>query len=151
MDSSAHQVGAQSTAPAKPPTRILVIDDDACVGAAIRAMLARRSCETGLASRASEGILALRQSHFDIVMVDIFIPGLSGLDAIEHIRRFSSMPIIAMSGFRLRRAADALDYLDMASRRGATLCMRKPFKAQQLIEAIEWSRGLAVAAKGSIN
>jgi len=124
--------------------RILVIDDDASVGAAIRTILGRRQCATVLASRAHAGILMLQSSRFDVVMVDIFMPGLSGLNTIEYIRRESSIPIIAMSGFRLRNLAGAVDYLGMAAQRGATLCMRKPFKPSQLIEAVESSIGSRV-------
>jgi CheY-like chemotaxis protein len=119
--------------------RVLVIDDDDCIGAAIQAILAGRRCETVHESRACAGIQRLEQSAFDVVLIDIFLKGLSGLDAIEYIRRGSSIPIIAMSGFRLRSSVDAVDYLAMAALRGATLCMRKPFKSMQLIEAIERS------------
>jgi CheY-like chemotaxis protein len=77
------------------------------------------------------------------------MPGLCGLDTIEHVRRGSSIPIIAMSGFRLKNSADSLDYLGMAARRGATLCIRKPFKPAQLIEAIEWSQSLPAPIEGS--
>ena len=117
--------------------RVLVIDDDDCIGAAIQAILAGRRCETVHESRACAGIQRLEQSAFDVVMIDIFLKGLSGLDAIEYIRRGSSIPIIAMSGFRLRSSVDAVDYLAMAALRGATFCMRKPFKSVQLIEAVE--------------
>jgi CheY-like chemotaxis protein len=133
------------------PTRILVIDDDACIGAAVQAILARHQCETVTAARSCAGIQALQRSRFDVVMVDIFMPGLSGLDTIEHIRRDSPIPIIAMSGFRLRSSPEAVDCLDLARRRGATLCMRKPFHPTQLIEAIKWSRSLPGSLEGSIH
>jgi CheY-like chemotaxis protein len=127
------------------PARILVIDDDASVCAAIQAILTRTRCETVIASRAFDGITALQHSTFDVVMVDIFMPGLNGLDAIEHIRRESPMPIIAMSGFRLRNSAGSADHLGLAARRGATLCLRKPFTPVQLVEAVEWSRSRSIA------
>jgi DNA-binding response OmpR family regulator len=128
--------------PTRPPGRVLVIDDDFCVGAAIGAILAGCNYETIQESRAYAGIQTLRQSSFDVVMIDIFLPGLSGLDAIGYVRRDSSIPIIAMSGFRLRSSVDAVDYLEMAAQRGATLCMRKPFRPAELIEAVDWSGGL---------
>jgi len=131
---------------AEPPgvakTKILVIDDDACVGAAIQAVLARRRCDTILAHRAIAGIHALEQYAFDVVMIDIFMPGLNGIDTIRHIRSSSQVPIIAMSGFRLRSSSDAVDYLEIATRSGADLCIQKPFQPMELVEAIEWSRAL---------
>jgi CheY-like chemotaxis protein len=125
--------------PAKPAYRVLVIDDDDCIGAAIKVTLARRKGETELASRAYAGIEALESSRFDVVLVDLFMPGMSGLDAISYIRRQSGIPIVAMSGFRLRDSRNSIDYLGMAMQRGASACIRKPFAPQQLIEAIDRS------------
>jgi CheY-like chemotaxis protein len=121
------------------PFRVLVIDDDPSVSTAIQAILSRRNGETEIASRAHAGIHALASSHFDVVMIDIFMPGLNGLDTITHIRRGRTIPIIAMSGFRLRGLSGSDDYLDMAMQRGATGWLRKPFSPQQLFESIEKS------------
>jgi DNA-binding response OmpR family regulator len=119
------------------PRRLLVIDDDACVGAAIQAILARRNYETETAPRAHAGIHTLESSGFDLVMVDLFLPGMSGIDTITHIRRQSAIPIIAMSGFRLHPAEGSPDYLGMAMQCGASRWLRKPFTPQQLIAAID--------------
>lgn len=117
--------------------RILVIDDDPSVSSAIRAILIRRNIEAEIASRAHAGIRALDTARFDLALVDIFMPGLNGIDTIAHIRRTSAIPIIAMSGFRLRHSQDQTDYREMAMQRGATSWLRKPFSPQQLVEMIE--------------
>jgi DNA-binding NtrC family response regulator len=135
---------------ARPELRILVIDDDECVGAAIRSILARRKSEAVLAGRAHAGIHALESSSFDVVLVDLFMPGMSGIDAIAHIRRVSEIPIIAMSGFRLRNSENSIDYLGMAMQRGASTSIRKPFTSQQLIEAINRSLNSPPATKDSV-
>jgi CheY-like chemotaxis protein len=136
---------------AKTMTRVLVIDDDACVSTAIQAILARRQCETVLASRAHAGIHAFQTSGFDVVMVDLFMPGMNGLDTIGRIRSESAVPIIAMSGFRLRNSLDPdQDFLGMAQLRGATTSLRKPFSSLQLVAAIERSLGLAPANGGTL-
>jgi DNA-binding response OmpR family regulator len=128
----------------KAVARILVIDDDACVGTAIQAILARQHYETALSSRAHAGIHALQASQFDIVMVDLFMPGMNGFDTITQIRSESAVPIIAMSGFRLRNSLDPdRDFLGMAMLRGATTYLRKPFSPPQLVAAIDRSLGLA--------
>jgi len=127
--------------PAGTATRILVIDDDASVSTAIQAILARHQCDTVLASRAHAGIHAFQASGFDVVIVDLFMPGMNGLDTIARIRSESAVPIIAMSGFRLRNSLDAgEDFLGMAILRGATISLRKPFSPPQLIAAIDRSR-----------
>jgi CheY-like chemotaxis protein len=129
---------------ARTTTRILVIDDDACVSTAIQAILARHRYDTVLASRAHAGIHAFQASQFDVVMVDLFMPGMNGLDTITRIRSKSAVPIIAMSGFRLRNSLDPdQDFLGMAILRGATTSLRKPFSPPQLVAAIDRGFGLA--------
>jgi two-component system response regulator (stage 0 sporulation protein F) len=131
--------------------RILVIDDDACVSKAIQAILARRQCETVLASRAHAGIHTFQTSGFDVVMVDLFMPGMNGLDTITRIRSKSAVPIIAMSGFRLRNSLDAdQDFLGMAILRGATISLRKPFSPLQLVAAIDRGLGLAPSPEKTV-
>jgi DNA-binding response OmpR family regulator len=135
----------------KAATRILVIDDDACVGAAIQAILGHRRCETVIAARAHAGIHAFQTFGFDLVMVDLFMPGMNGLDTIVRIRSESAVPIIAMSGFGLRNSLDAdQDFLGMALLRGATISLRKPFSPPQLVAAINRGLGLASSTEGSI-
>src|SRR5664279_4196906 len=98
----------------RPALRILVIDDDECVSTAIQAILARRCYRTELASRAYAGIQALNASNFDAVLVDIFMPGMNGIDTIAYLRRASAVPIIAMSGLSSRASSNSTDYLGMA-------------------------------------
>ena len=137
--------------PAKTTTRILVIDDDACVGTAIQAILARRQWETVLASRAHAGIHTFQACGFDVVMVDLFMPGMNGLDTITRIRSESAVPIIAMSGFRLRSSLDSdQDFLGLAIMRGATISLRKPFSPPQLVAAVNRSLGRPSSTKESM-
>jgi DNA-binding response OmpR family regulator len=125
-------------------SRILVIDDDACIGRAIQVIMTRHRCETVVASRAHAGIHAFQASEFGVVIVDLFMPGMNGLDTIKKIRSESEVPIIAMSGFGLRNSLDFdQDFLGMAKRHGATTSLRKPFSPPQLVAAIGLSRGLA--------
>jgi DNA-binding response OmpR family regulator len=118
--------------------RALVIDDDRLVGAAIQTILARKGIETTLALNAHAGFQAFASSGFDVVIVDIFMPGMNGLEIITVIRRQApTIPLIAMSGFRFRYATGSgPDFLEMAVTLGATSCLRKPFAPQQLLGAI---------------
>jgi DNA-binding response OmpR family regulator len=119
-------------------TRVLVIDNDRSVGAAIQTMLSRRGCDTVIATDAHAGIDAFDSSRFDVVIVDIFIPGMNGLETITEFRqRAPTVPIVAMSGFRFRDSmGPGLDFLAMAGKLGAAFCLRKPFSPQQLMAAI---------------
>lgn len=134
---------------AKKIARILVIDDDASVTAAIQFTLVQHQYETVVASRAHAGIHTFKASQFDVVMIDLFMPGMSGLDTIAQIRSQSAVPIIAMSGFRLRNSLDPnQDFFDMARLCGATGSLRKPFSTLQLVTAIEHSMGFMDSNEG---
>jgi CheY-like chemotaxis protein len=121
--------------------RVLVIDDDAFVGAAIQMMLDREGCDTVHAAGADVGIKAFESSSFDLVMVDLFMPGMNGLEIIAIFRqRVPMLPILAVSGFRYRDTMDpGLDFLGMAASAGATVCLRKPFSRRQLMAAVHAS------------
>jgi len=119
--------------------RVLVIDDDKSVCAAIETLLRHQDCVAVLAESGSHGARTFENSHFDLVMVDIFMPGMDGLETIKAFReRAPTVPIVAMSGFRFRNSctAPAPDFLGMAAKLGATYCLQKPFGPEQLIAAI---------------
>ena len=135
-------------------TRILVIDDDFSVGVAIQTLLGHQGCDVVLAQSGHVGTEAFETSSFDAVMVDLFMPGMDGLETIAGIRQRAPMvPIVAMSGFRFCDSMGSIpDFLDMAAKLGATYCLRKPFGPQQLMAAINacldqtFSRDRAVGA-----
>jgi DNA-binding response OmpR family regulator len=118
--------------------RALVIDDDRSVCMAIKTILAPQGFQTVLAPDAHAGIQAFESSEFDVVIVDIFMSGINGLETIAVLRRRAPrVPIVAMSGFRFRDTmGPGLDFLGMAAKLGANYCLRKPFAPQELLAAI---------------
>jgi CheY-like chemotaxis protein len=118
--------------------RVLVIDDDHSVGAAIETLLRLEGCEVVFAERGPQGLQAFEESSFDSVIIDIFMPVMDGLETIEVFRkRNPTVPIIAMSGFRFRDTDGTIpDFLEMALKLGATYCLRKPFGAEQLMTVV---------------
>jgi DNA-binding response OmpR family regulator len=136
--------GFDGTQPAM--TRVLVVEDDPSVGAAIQMMLGSEGYDTVHASEADAGMKALESSRFDLAIVDIFLPDVNGLKSIaEFRRRAPAMPILAMSGFIFRDSMDpALDYLAMAAHVGAAICLRKPFAPWQLRDAVHTCLASAV-------
>jgi DNA-binding response OmpR family regulator len=121
--------------------RVLVIDDDSCVGLAIQTILTRRGCETMLASRGQAGIGEFQLTGYDVAIVDIFLPGMNGLETIKRLRYLASMlSIIAISGFRFRNPTNSgSDFLEIALQCGATAALHKPFTPRQLISTIDAS------------
>jgi CheY-like chemotaxis protein len=119
-------------------TRVLVIDDDQSVCTAIETLLLHQDCDAVLADSGHLDAKIFEASNFDVVMVDIFMPGMDGLQTIKGLRERAPMvPIVAMSGYRFRSSrTPAPDFLAMATKLGATCCLHKPFGPQQLIAAI---------------
>ncbi len=118
--------------------QVLVIDDDVSVGAAIRTLLGRHAFAATLADNGHTGIELFDGSAFDLVIVDIFMPDIDGLQIIRELRRRApDVPILAISGFRFQNAAGPTpDYLALAMKLGARGVLRKPFDPEQLMTAV---------------
>lgn len=118
--------------------RILVIDDDRSVRTAIKTLLEREGFEVVAVENGRAGLEALESTPFDVVIVDIFMPGMDGLETITAFhRRAPLVPIIAMSGFMFRDSAmPAPDFLSMATKLGAAYSLHKPFRPRELIAAV---------------
>ncbi len=121
---------------------ILVIDDDVNVLTTIMVTLKRRGHDVVLAECGHRGVAAIEAFAFDAVIVDIFMPGINGLETVNTIRQCAPrVPIIATSDyvFRGSSASPAPDFFRMALDLGAACCLRKPFRPGEIIKAIETS------------
>ena len=118
--------------------RILVVDDDTSVRMAIQTLLEHEGFDVATADSGQHGLDALNATAFDVVIVDIFMPGMDGLETITAFhQRAPTVPIIAMSGFLFRDAASpAPDFLSMATKLGAAYSLHKPFRPRELLEAV---------------
>jgi CheY-like chemotaxis protein len=125
--------------------RILVIDDDQAVRGAITIVLQADGFEVVTAEDGWAGLELARASEFDLVIVDLFMPRLGGLDTIRQLReRNPLLPIIAMSGSTPRRATDPADLLESATQHGDVIKMPKPFRANDLLKIVHGAIGAAV-------
>jgi two-component system response regulator HydG len=115
--------------------RVLVIDDDDAVCAALAAMLAKLGHESVLASNTIDGIAAAESDTIDVALIDMNMPGLDGLEAVKAIARIEPpIPVIGMSGGSTTTSAE--DYAILAVNFGASLFLQKPFSGEQLQRAI---------------
>jgi CheY-like chemotaxis protein len=129
------QVGLGKRALAK----ILVVDDDPAVQMTIRLLLERAGHSVVVAGDGKKGIAAFETGNFDLLFLDIFMPGMDGLEAMRHIhRRQPAMPIIVISGRPLVTDAGAEpNYLAMAIKLGAISSLPKPFRPAELLAKVE--------------
>lgn len=119
--------------------QILVVDDDPHIGRAIRAWLKRYGFRVSIADGGSNGLAALDDSTFDLMIVDIFMPNMRGFESIRVFHdRAPTVPLIAISGYAFSGIEPpGADFLQMAIRLGATRCLRKPFRPTTLLAVID--------------
>jgi CheY-like chemotaxis protein len=119
--------------------RILVIDDDAAVRAATKILLDANGFDTVVAESGKSGIAAASSASFDLAIVDLFMPGMNGLDTAKALReQHSSLPIIAVSGFMFAGKCPEMPNFDaIAAEAGAMSTLYKPFRPNDLLREIQ--------------
>lgn len=115
--------------------RIMIIDDDDAVRDALGELVQAAGHEICTAAEGGQALARLPGFRPDLVITDILMPGMEGMQTIYELRkRQPALPIIAMSGcFALR----GMDYLKTARRIGANHTISKPLEPAALIAAIE--------------
>src|ERR1035437_5400622 len=118
---------------------ILVVDDDPHICLAIRAWLERYGFKVVIADGGTTGLVALDNSTFDLMIVDIFMPHMRGFESIRVFHDHApKVPLIAISGYAFSNLeASSPDFLRMAIKLGATRCLRKPFRPTTLLSVID--------------
>jgi DNA-binding NtrC family response regulator len=76
--------------------RVMVVDDDAVLRKLLADQIARMGFDSAPAASGEEALGALSKSDFDVVLLDIRMPGLSGLDALREIRKLEDAPEVIM-------------------------------------------------------
>ena len=120
---------------------ILVIDDDRAVLATIKILLERAAHAVEAVDDSRVGLQLLEQRSFDLLICDIFMPGMDGFETMRHVHQSRpDMPVIVMSGQQFSLASERQpDFLHMATRLGAVSSLQKPFKPSELLEAVHGS------------
>ena len=123
---------------------VLIIDDEPAVRRALKRVLERVGYTVRMAATGAVGLESLRKQAADIVITDIIMPGLNGVDAIKAIvKEFPAMRIVAISGGGNFGNAEyqpgALKteaYLAAAKLAGAHSVLTKPFRTPDVLQAI---------------
>jgi nitrogen regulation protein NR(I) len=111
--------------------RILLIEDDAGTGTALRKVLASEGFEVDLVARGDEGLDRARAERYDLVITDFKLPGLSGLELIAELHRAAPrLPMIMMTAHGTTETAIE------ATKLGACEYVTKPFEADQLLDVV---------------
>jgi two-component system KDP operon response regulator KdpE len=110
--------------------KILIADDDPQILRALRILLTARGYEVLTARTGAEALSVAVDHHPDLVMLDLGMPELDGIEVIEGLRGWTAVPILVVSG--RTGSADKVDALDA----GADDYVTKPFAADELLARI---------------
>lgn len=111
--------------------RILSIEDDPVLGAYVHEHLGRSGFQVTWCQNGQEGLNVAQRQPFDVVLMDILLPGLDGLQLLTQLRQSHSTPVLLMSA--LGAEADRIS----GFRLGADDYLPKPFSMDELHVRIE--------------
>lgn len=115
-------------------TRVLVVDDDPVLREALHSFLGGADFVVQEAGNGTAALALFRQERCDLVITDLLMPDMEGLELIRALRRHdAAAKIIAMSG---GSAGIAANYLKVAMKFGAGWCLAKPFSRQEFLDVV---------------
>ena len=110
--------------------KVLIVEDDASINNLVCEALTKQGLTCTQAFSGTEGLLNFNASEFDLVIMDLMMPGMSGEDLIKKIREKSKIPVIVTS------AKSGIDSrVDLLSS-GADDYLVKPFEVKELIARV---------------
>ena len=112
--------------------RIMIIEDDEEMRTLLKDFFEQEGFETDAASNGVDALRAISEDHFDLVVTDIRMPGLTGLDILPAIRKLKpETPILVMTAY----GSD--DLRRRILERGATIYLEKPVRLSRLKTLIQ--------------
>lgn len=110
--------------------KILIIEDEEKIARFIELELSHEGYETEKSFNGRDGLEMIEKNHFDLILLDIMLPEINGLEVLRRIRRSSEIPVIILTA---RDAVmDKVSGLDM----GANDYITKPFAIEELLARI---------------
>jgi DNA-binding response OmpR family regulator len=114
---------------------ILVIDDNDDIRGLLSLVLQKEGYEVLEAAGGSEALIKINESKPDLILLDVMMPGLSGLEVLATIResrekKISEVPVIMIT------AKSTIDDIDAAIELGANSYIVKPFRPANLVEKV---------------
>ena len=108
--------------------RVLVVDDDPTVSDVVRRYLEQAGCEVRLAGDGADGLAAAAAQRPDLVVLDLMMPGIDGLEVCRRLRRrMPDLPVVMLTA--LGEEADRVLGLEV----GADDYVTKPFSPRELV------------------
>lgn len=111
--------------------KILIIEDDQEISKLLSVILTKSNTEPVAAYSGTEGLLQLQNNMFDLILLDLMLPGKSGEELIKEIRENSLIPIIVIS------AKVDIENKVHVLKMGADDYITKPFNQEEVIARVE--------------
>jgi Response regulators consisting of a CheY-like receiver domain and a winged-helix DNA-binding domain len=112
------------------PKRILVVDDEPSIVELIRVNLEDGGYDVGVAADGDEALERFSQEAWDLVILDLMLPGVDGIEVCRRIRKVSQVPIIMLTA-----KADEIDRV-LGLEMGADDYVTKPFSPRELLARV---------------
>lgn len=111
--------------------RILIVEDEQQIARVLQLELGFEGYETVVSHTGTDGLLQFHDGHFDLVLLDVMLPEMNGLDVLKRIRkRNETVPVILLTAKgEIQDKVTGLDY-------GANDYMTKPFEFDELLARI---------------
>jgi len=109
--------------------RILVVDDEPQIRRILRAVLAAKRYEVTEAASGEIALQLIQSEKYDLVLLDINMPGITGIEVCREVRASSTIPIVIMSAGEESKA-EALEA-------GANNYLKKPFSVSQVFACVD--------------
>jgi DNA-binding response OmpR family regulator len=109
---------------------VLIIEDDREIGELIGLYLDKEGITSSLYSTAEEGLLILQSGGFDLLILDINLPGIDGFEALRELRKKKNIPVVIVS------ARDTDEDLILGLGLGADDFVTKPFSPKVLVARV---------------
>jgi len=120
-------------APERPgPQRVLIVDDDRALRVALAGLLRDAGYQVEQAADGPQALARLREAPVDLVLLDVMLPGMNGLDVLAQARGLEHFPRVVMM-----TADDAPETLLRAVRGQAYRYLRKPFAPAAIVEVVQ--------------
>ncbi|MDO5662995.1 MAG: MtrAB system response regulator MtrA [Brachybacterium sp.] len=113
------------------PPRILVVDDDAAIAEMVSIVLRGKGFDVVTYADAVSALDAFPRVRPDVVLLDLMLPGMDGIEACRRLRRSSGVPIIMLTA--RTDTADVVEGLEA----GADDYLTKPFEPEELVARIK--------------
>ncbi len=118
--------------------RILIVEDEESIARVLQLELEFEKYETGIAHTGTDGLILFREQQWDLVLLDLMLPGLNGLDVLRRIRSHDKdTPVLLLTA--KNDVEDKVKGLDL----GANDYITKPFEIEELLARIRTALRIA--------